>query len=201
MAFIPADLVGVFVGTLLGDSSLTVAVNNGNPRFALKQSIINFELLWTVFMLFSHFTAGLPYADMTTLKSTGITYLAVRFDTRAYPVLYLVRALFYLDNSRVKGISAELYHYLSPQALAYWIMCDGGYSNGGLVLCTDGFTVREVVMLINMLIIRHDLKCSLHTAAGLPRIYISRGSMAKLRQIVGPHMIPSFNYKLIGSRR
>ena len=80
-------------------------------------------------------------------------------------------------------------------------MSDGAYTHGGLILCTDCFTVPEVVMLMNILTIRYGFTCTLHSAAGLPRIYISRSSMQELRSIVKPHMIPSFNYKLDGTRR
>jgi len=188
--------MGIFIGTLLGDASITSGSNKRNPRVAMKQSIIHFELLWTVFMLLSHYFAGLPYNDPTTLKSTGRSYLAVRFDTRAYPVFFFLRDLFFTGPNSGKGISTELFHYLNPQALAYWIMCDGGYSNGGLVLCTDFFKIHEVVMLMNMLMIRYQFKCTLHNANGLPRIYISRNSMPNLRSLVEPHMLPSFTYKL-----
>ena len=79
-------------------------------------------------------------------------------------------------------------------------MYDKGYSNGGLVLCTDFFKVHEVVMLMNMLRIRYQFKCTLQNANGLPRIYISRTFMAKLRALVKPHMLPSITYKLYGTK-
>lgn len=34
--------------------------------------------------------------------------------------------------------------------LAYWIMGDGAKRNKGITLCTDGFTLYEVVTLINI---------------------------------------------------
>jgi hypothetical protein len=79
-------------------------------------------------------------------------------------------------------------------------MADGTYSSGGLILCTDCFTVPEVVTLMNILIIRYGFKCTLQSGSGYPRIYISRGSMVSLRSIVEPHMLPFSNYKLRGLR-
>lgn len=196
--YIPSYLVGIFVGLLLSDSSLTIATHNSNPRIALKQSIINFPFLWGTYILLSHYASSLPYADWTILKATGRKYLALRFDTRAYPVLYQLHALFFIDGR--KGITSELFHYLSPQALAFWIMGDGAYSSGGLILCTDCFSINEVVILINILTIRYGFKCTIHMAAGLPRIYISRDSMESLRKVVAPHMFPFSMYKLQGKR-
>ena len=80
-------------------------------------------------------------------------------------------------------------------------MSDGAYSNGGLILCTDWFSVKGTVKLMNMLIIRYRLKCTLQNANGLPRIYISRTSMNHLRYIVAPHMLTFSNYKLYGLRQ
>ena len=150
-------------------------------------------------MLLSHFVSSIPHTDFTTLKSTGKTYLGVRFDTRVYPVFNQLYSLFFVNGR--KTITNELFHYMSPQALAYWIMSDGAHSEGGLILCTDCFTVQEVVVLINILIIRYELQCTIQSAAGMSRIYISRHSMASLRSIVGPHMLPFSNYKLNGLRR
>lgn len=73
-----------------------------------------------------------------------------------------------------KSIPVDIYYYLSPVALAYWIMSDGARYGKGMVLCTDGFTVVEVVRLMNVLIYRYEINCSLIYSAGLPRIYIGR---------------------------
>lgn len=98
-------------------------------------------------------------------------------------------------------------YYLSPVALAYWIMSDGArygrwYPEGGMVTESPtamyGFTVVEVVRLMNVLIYRYEINCSLIYSAGLPRIYIRADNMDNLRSIVVPYMIPFSMYKLAG---
>lgn len=116
--------------------------------------------------------------------------------TRSYPVLSFIYDLFYVDG--VKCISPELFHYLSPQALAYWIMCDGGHYGGGLVLCTECFTTEEV---LNILIIRHELDCRIIYNRVGPRIMFRKSELAKIRAIVGPHMCEFSMYKLSGQVR
>lgn len=101
----------------------------------------------------------------------------------------------FIVNGR-KSITHDLFHYLNPAALAFWIMSDGARTQNGLTLCTDSFTVKEVVLLMNILMIRYNLKCSMHMSAGLPRIYISAISMPHLREIVKPYMFSFSNYKL-----
>jgi hypothetical protein len=101
--------------------------------------------------------------------------------------------LFYLNNKKV--ICQNIYDLLTPVALAHLIMGDGSALSGGLRISTDSFTIIEVVKLINVLIIKYGLKCTLHTASGKPRIFISSKSMKLLKSIVNPHIVPSMKYK------
>jgi hypothetical protein len=65
-----------------------------------------------------------------------------------------------------------------------------------IFLCTDSYSIQDVVRLMNVLIIRYDLKCTLHKSGKGYRIYISRKSVAKVVEIVKPHLTPSMYYKL-----
>lgn len=76
-------------------------------------------------------------------------------------------------------------------------MGDGSKQPSGLELCTDSYSIQDVVRLINVLIIRYGLICSLRERRkGQYRIYISAKSMANLRSIVEPFIIPSMLYKI-----
>lgn len=194
--YIPLHNVGVMVGCMLGDAHFRVSTT-GNVRFMLKQSTVNFPVVWTAFMYLSHYCASAPARAQSILG--GKHFTAVVLGTRNYPVFTQLYNLFYLNG--VKVISPELYHYLSPTALAWWIMCDGARSMGGLVLCTECFTYPEVVCLMNILMLRYDLQCTIHTTRSGPRIYVSENSMPKLRSIVGSHMLPFSMYKLAGVAR
>jgi hypothetical protein len=97
-----------------------------------------------------------------------------------------------------KELSALWGFLLSPIALAHWIMCDGKLHHSGLILCTDSYTVSDCVRLMNVLMIRYRLDCTLHYHGPKkqPRIYIRAKSMPLLRSIVLEHMDPSMLYKL-----
>ena len=88
---------------------------------------------------------------------------------------------------------------LTPAALAHMIMGDGLNEHGyGLILCTDSFSLEDVVRLINVLIIRYNLECTLRLhSKNLYRIYIKTGSMPLLRSIVSPYMHKTMFYKII----
>jgi len=74
----------------------------------------------------------------------------------------------------------------------------GGLGDYGLVLCTDSFTLQDVVILMNVLIIRYNLECTLRVKGDKKyRIYIRSSSMPPvLRSIVSQHMVSSMLYKL-----
>lgn len=187
----------IFVGIILGDATIKKGRNNTNVRISFKQSIINFPFLWTVFTNLSHFCKALPRFEIANFK--GKKYGSIVVETRTYPILNVLYDLF-IENG-IKIIREDLFHFLSPVALAYWIMSDGVSSQYGLTICTDSFTVKEVVRLINILKIRYDLNCSLHYYAGRPRLYIKADSMAKLRSIVNSYVIPFSTYKLYKGKR
>lgn len=62
-------------------------------------------------MLLSSFCASYPRGMKDKLS------YSIELVTRSYPVLSFVYDLFYIDG--VKCIQEELFHYLSPQAIAY----------------------------------------------------------------------------------
>lgn len=181
------------VGLLLGDAYLKIGKNQHNIRIGFKQSIINFPFLWEVFNQLIHFFSAMPRFEIATL-SNGKKYGQVILETRAYPVFSFFLNLFVVNGNKV--IKEELFFYFTPVSLAYWIMCDGVSTQYGLLLCTDCFTVKEVVILMNILIIKYDLDCTIHYNKGKPRIYIKANSMPNLRNLVGPYIIPFSAYKL-----
>ena len=111
------------------------------------------------------------------------------------PCLTELRSLFYPNG--VKIIPQDIYNMLTPIALAHLIMGDGSVSQYGLIICTDSYTVQDVVRLINVLMIRYRLDCTCHFYnITQPRIYILQGSMASLLNIISPYMHSSMLYKL-----
>jgi len=112
-------------------------------------------------------------------KNNKKTYYAIEFYTRALPCFTEYKNIFY--KNKVKILPEDIYNLLTPVALAHLIMGDGSYKSHGLIICTDCYTVQEVVKLINVLIIRYELECKLHFhTSSQPRILIRQRSMLKL---------------------
>lgn len=128
-----------------------------------------------------------------SIRKNTITY-SVELHTRALPCFTNLHTLFY-NNKKI--IPEDIYNLLDPIALAHWIQGDGKFDRSGLILCTDSYSIQDVLRLINVLIIRYDLKCSIHNPKkGHYRIYISKKSIPKLRKLVLPYIVPSMLYKL-----
>jgi hypothetical protein len=73
-----------------------------------------------------------------------------------------------------KIVPNDIYNELTPVALAHWIMCDGAVSGKGLILCTDSFTMKDVILLMNVLLIKYDIISKMHKVGGWPRIYTKK---------------------------
>ena len=114
------------------------------------------------------------------------------------PCITELKNLFYPDG--IKVIPYNIYELLTPVALAHLIMGDGQASRHGIVLCTNSYSVKYVVRLMNVLIIRYRLECTIHLKKQNQKveylIYIREGSMALLRSIVIPYLHSPMYYKL-----
>jgi hypothetical protein len=103
--------------------------------------------------------------------------------------------LFYPNG--VKIIPEDIYNLLTPVALAHLIMGDGSVKPHGLILCTDSYSLKDVVRLMNVLIIKYRLECTLRFyPKNQYRIYIKQSSMPILRSIVISFMTKSMLYKI-----
>nr|YP_010608765.1 hypothetical protein PNX16_mgp006 [Drechslerella dactyloides]WAN89845.1 hypothetical protein [Drechslerella dactyloides] len=163
-----------------------------NARLCFKQSTKNSPYVWFVFFILSHYCSSFPH--VTTGIRKGKPFSGLAFQTRQLPCLTDIYNLFYIN--KIKIVSSNIYELLTPVALAHWIMGDGSAVNKGLVLCTDSFSLEETTLLLNVLVIKYELDCTLWKQGSGWRIYITRRSMPNLRSIVTKDMHPSMLYKL-----
>ncbi|MBP1357802.1 MAG: hypothetical protein JZD40_04860 [Sulfolobus sp.] len=178
---------------LLGDASVTPSSpSRVTSRISMAQSIVNFPYLWFVWGIIGPLCQSLPYVNFHTLG--GKIYLNIVIRTRGYAALSLLLNQFIVDG--VKRVPIDIFNLLTPIAIAHWIMCNGGRQANGLVLCTDSFTVFDVVQLMNVLLIKYDIYSTINYNNKQPRIYINRVNLLKLRRLVLPHMCKFSQYKL-----
>ena len=184
----------VIIGLLLSDGWLIFASKtHKNARLGFAQSGAHSEYFWFVFLSLSHFCSSYPRVRIRSFR--GKETIGLEFSTRSMPCMTELHSLFY--SYGVKIVPHNIFQLLTPVVLAHIIMGDGSVKSSGLILCTDSYTVQDVVRLINVLMIKYRLDCWLrnHTPTQ-PRIYISQSSMPLLLNIVSPFMHPSMLYKL-----
>jgi ubiquinol-cytochrome c reductase cytochrome b subunit len=98
----------------------------------------------------------------------------------------------------IKLVPKTIANFLTPLALAIWIMAAGTKSSKGLKLRTNSFTFQDCELLSRVLNDNFNLKSTVKSA-GAPNqyvIYIWKESMPLLRNIVSPHIIPAMKYKI-----
>lgn len=93
----------------------------------------------------------------------------------------------------------NIHNYLTPTALAYWVMWGGSkVSSGDIKLSTDSFTYLELELLCSVLKRNFDLNSSIQSAGCTNQfiIYIKADSMNKLNKIIQPYLVESMKRKL-----
>jgi hypothetical protein len=118
-----------------------------------------------------------------------------------------------VDNKSTKIIPLNIGKLLKAQGLAHLIMGDGYWDGGSVTICTDNFTFEEVQLLANVITNNFGIIAKINKRISSPRpsmdpntipvkgklcwrIRISSNSVARLRDIVVPYMIPEMLYKL-----
>jgi len=197
------DILNILIGSLLGDGSMEKSINGS--RFVFYQAKVNGEyLLWL-----HQVTNKLGYTDKNIPKiysRKGSTLVGdldeiryyYRFRTFTFSSFDWIYDAFYPKNSR-KIIPDFIDTYLTPLALAVWMMDDGtSFKNKGFKFSTNSFTLKEIQNLALILKTKYNLDTTIHKI-GLNNqynIYVPKTSFIILREIVKPYFHPTMLYKI-----
>ena len=185
----------IILGILLSDGWIQKRIH-WNPRFGLKQSIKNFPYFWHIYNELGYLCSGLPMSAKAITR--GKIFYSVYLQTRQLHCLNEIFNLFYLNiNGKIiKTVKQELFFHMDFMVLAHWIMGDGSKRDKGLILCTDNFNLQEVVLLVNILIIKFDIKPTIQKEKNYFRIYINGKSLMKIKPFIEPYFVDHFLYKI-----
>ena len=190
------EILNIIYGTLLGDAHAERRINGTRISFYQEANHAEY-LLW----LHSKF-ASQGYCNpvvpkiITRLSKGGKIRNIIRFHTFTYSSFNYIQEDWYLNG--IKFVPQNIDTYLTPLALAVWIMGDGSRSGSGLKLSTNSFTFEDTTRLVLNLNKLYGIKSSVQNAGHLNQyiIYIWSESMLKIRQLVKPYMVSSMLYKL-----
>lgn len=190
------DILCLLIGSMLGDCS--AELRSSSTRFCFQQEASHSGyLLW-----FHGLVASLGYCSVSTpnlltrIGKGGRIRIVLRFKTFSYPSFNWVHEGFYPQG--IKVVPLWIADYLSPLALAVWIMDDGGIVSSGMKLATNSFSLPDVQRLCDVLFIKYGIVGKPNKTGVTDQycIYVNKASMPLLASIVAPHIHPSMSYKL-----
>lgn len=196
------EVISVLIGSLLGDSYASAKTIEGT-RFSYKQSQVHKDYLFWLYEFYykrgycSNLKPRMYTRKLRDKISNEIKqYYGYEFNTYTFRSFNWIHKLFYKKG--IKTVSVKLEQYLTPLALAIWIMDDGGWAKPGVRISSNSFKLEEVQLLANLLKKLFYLNCTVQktNTPGQFSIYIKGESVLKLRKWILPYVIPSMRYKL-----
>ena len=196
----------ILIGVMLSDGYMEK--NKGwNPRIKIEQSMKYFQYVWYLFNQLA--ILGNDYPLLIKRKLRGKYFYSLAFRTRQLICFNHIYNLLYNQNNGERNINSDLYHYFDYIVLAHWIMGDGSKRRKGLIICIDSFTIKEVVLLMNILKIKFDIDSIINYNISIspydllelkkrkvPCIYINEKNMEKIKPNIEPYFSNCFLYKI-----
>lgn len=165
--------------------------SNINCRFRFIQSLAHSEYLFNVFNILSPYCISYPRFVQSRINHKN--FLGLEVSTRALPCFTMLRDIFY--KGRKKIIPENLYDLLTYEGLAHIIMGDGAFTSKGITLNFQCYSVKELILFINVLKIKFDLDCTLHKNRNQYVVYIRVHSAKSLYPKIKNFIVPSMRYK------
>ena len=193
------DIMSIIFGSLLGDGHAEKRVFGVGTRISFFQEDTHLKYIMHLHNILSK--AGYCNDKIPTIKERlgikGKVRKIARFHTWTYTSFNWIRYIWYINGT--KCLPENINEYLTPLALAIWIMDDGTKIEKGLKLSTNNFTYDECNRLVSILYVNFELKASVQKAGADNQyiIYIWKQSMNDLVKIVSPYTIPEMKYKII----
>jgi len=196
-------LFDVGVGTLLGDASIQTQDNGKTYRLKYSQAInLHSEYLNHLHEIWSDWVLS-----EKPRKEKNREMLS--FQTISHSELKKLAQLFVIDTQKNpcrKYITPNLIEdYLSPRALAYWIMDDGGrscynldFERKGFTLNCHSFSKQNVEILCGGLKNRYGVECWSKKNKGKYVVTISGHCDNTILSLIQPFLIPSMLHKIPG---
>lgn len=197
---IPFNKRSIIIGIILSDAALQRVNESGDARLQFKQKYSQFEYLYSVFFQLCHYCSKGPSLNKVLLHKK--IFYALSFTTRSLPCITELYDLFYPEGKKI--IPRNIYDLLTWEALAHWLYLNSNikflYFNSslsrrlgtklkGLYIDVKSFSIKDIVKLMNVLIYKFNLTCSLQVIKRDKLfIYIKNKSIPLLLSGISPYI-------------
>lgn len=192
------DILSIIIGSLLGDAHAEKRSMGKGTRITFYQEASHVEYLLYLhnqISVLGYCNSNIPEIQ-TRLGKGGKVRKIIRFSTSTYTSWNWIHDSFYPQDYKI--VPRFIGQYLTPLALAIWIMDDGARVSRGIKLCTNCFSYSDSIYLIGVLLENFQIKASIISAGNNQfNIYIWKQSKELLWNIVQPYIIPEMKYKFI----
>lgn len=143
----------LIIGIMLSDGYFEKR-KGWNPRMRLEVSFKNFRYLWFIWQDLQILNSHYPNLQVRYLRDKK--HITINFKTRQLKCQNELYLLFYKKDQR--SLSFNIYEYFDDVVLAHWIMGDGTKRGKGLMICTENYTIKENIQLMNILNIKYGIQ-------------------------------------------
>lgn len=198
------ELVKIVSYISMGDGGLYLAERSTNASFAMNMKDENMDYI----LFCKEVLEQIVGCTVTPRVVEGNRKPQVRLQSKSHPMLTQIRDRIYTD--KYKGIDPHALKMLDAQALAILYMCDGSLVTTEPWQTKRGSVSTEYTVTLNMkrlsygdqFILKKALKEILDLEWNINRqnqyyyLRLRTKEVDKFMEMIAPHVLPSFQYKL-----
>ena len=188
------QVLSVLVGNLLGDGH--AEKRNNSTRFQIHMSSKNAEYVFWLHKLFAengYCSSTKPVVKRQIGKNNKV-YFSIKFRTFSFSSLNFLYDCFYIEGK--KTVPTNIENLLTEQALAIWVMDDGGKSGSGMKISTESFSLQENLFLQKVFKQKFGIEPTIQRHKEKNILYFKKGDCIRLCMLIKPHTLPCMYYKL-----
>jgi len=187
---LPDEILGLLIGTVLGDGHLAPLHNNSDKAY-LKIGQKSFNFVDFKLKLFSETLCVDPEIKKWVYKGKKSYHL----NTIAHPDIYSLYKKMY--SAGVKIITEDVFEQLTVAGLALWYFDDGHYSrdNNSYYLSTCNFTLSEHHLMRTLLRKKFNIYTSIIRNQAYYKLYIAARSRLQFENLIKSFVPECMFYK------
>ncbi len=186
----------VIIGSLLGDARLESRSNGRTARLRIHQGDEQKDFAFWKYSVLKHLVSAPPRKIVCRYDiEDDRKYYSWYFHTLTFQEFGKMHRDFYTKERKI--LPSNIEKILTPVSLAVWIMDDGCFDKGALILNSHNFSIDEQERLQDILKNKFDLTARMNKDRARYRLRIRKKDTQKIRDIVNPFIIPSMMYKIV----